>query len=45
MFNLLVILFIIKLYAQVNIFRHIKKKHEKDIICAARKLEDLINKH
>ena len=27
------------------ISQHIKKKHGQDIICVARKLEDLINKH
>ena len=37
--------FIVKQNTQVNIFQNIKKKHGKDIICVARKLEDLINKH
>ena len=45
MFKLLVILFIIKLYVRVNILQHIKKNHGQDIICVARKLEDLINKN
>ena len=44
-FKLLVMLFIIKLYVRINIFRHIKKKYGQDIIRVARKLEDLINKH
>ena len=43
--NLLVISFIIKWYARVNIIRHIKKKYGKDIICGTREIEDLINKH
>ena len=34
-----------KRYTRVNIVRHIKNKHGKDIICVARKIEDLINKH
>ena len=45
MFKLLVILLVIKLYDQVNIFRHFKKMHGQDIIHVARKLEVLINKH
>ena len=36
---------IIKLYARVNIFRHIKKKHGEEILRVARKMEDLTNKH
>ena len=45
MFKLMAVLFIIKLYVRVNIFRHIKKKHGQDILRVARKFEDLINKH
>ena len=45
MFKLLVTLFIIKLYARVYIFGHIKKKHGQDTIREARKLGDLINKY
>lgn len=40
----MVISFIIKRYTRVNIFRHIKETPGKDIVCVARKLEDLINK-
>ena len=36
MIKLLVILFIIKLYAQNNIFKHIKKKHGHDLIKVVR---------
>ena len=32
MFKLLVILYIIKLHAQINIYKHFKKKDEEDII-------------
>ena len=39
MIKLLVILFIIKLYARKNIFKHIKKKHEHDLIKVVRDFE------
>ena len=39
MIKLLVILFIIKLYAQNNIFKHIKKKHGHDLIKVVRDFE------
>ena len=45
MFKLLVVLFLIKLYARINIFQLIKKRHGQDIIRKTRKLEDLITKH
>lgn len=43
-FKLLVILFIKKHFAQVNVFWHIEK-YGKNIIRASKKSEDLINKH
>ena len=39
MIKLLVILFIIKLYARKNIFKHIKKKHGPDLIKVVRDFE------
>ena len=42
MFKLLVILYIIKLYAQINIYKHIKKKHGQDVlrnVCLYEKLK------
>ena len=39
MIKLLVILFIIKLYAQNNIFKHIKKQHAHDLIKVVRYFE------
>ena len=41
MFKLLVLLFIIKLYARNNIFKRIKKKRGKDILSQVRSLENL----
>ena len=41
MFQLLVLLFVIKLSARSNIFKHIKKKHGQDTLIATRTLEDL----
>ena len=34
MFNLLVLLFVIKFYVHSNVFKLIKKKHEQDAITA-----------
>ena len=44
MYKLLFTLFIIKLYAQINIFKTIKK-HEQDIYKLTKTLEDKITKH
>ena len=44
MFSRLVILFVIKLYARNNIFKHIKKKHEQSVLNVVRKLEDVKTK-
>ena len=41
MFKLLVLLFIIKLYARNNIFKRIKKKRGQDILSQVRSLENL----
>ena len=41
MFQLLVLLFIIKLYARSNIFKYVKKKHGQDTLIVTRTLEDL----
>ena len=45
MLKLLVILFIIKLYARNNVFKHIKKKHGQDIIRIVRSLKNLKTKY
>ena len=45
MFKLLVILYIIKLYAQINIYKHIKKKHGQDVIRNVRLYEKLKTKY
>ena len=45
MFKLLIILFIIKLYAWTDIFKRIKKKHGQDVITVIRSLEKLQNKY
>ena len=45
MFKLLVILYIIKLYAQINICKHIKKKHGQDVIRNVRLYEKLKTKY
>ena len=45
MFKLLVLLFVIKLYARNNIFKRIKKKHGQDIISHVRSLENLKSKY
>ena len=45
MFKLLVILYIIKLYAQINIYKHIKKKHGRDVIRNVRLYEKLKTKY
>jgi len=39
-----VILFVIKLYARINIFKYIKKKHGQDIFKKVKLLEDLKTK-
>ena len=44
MYKLLFTLFIIKLYARINIFKTIKK-HEQDICKLTKTLEDKITKH
>ena len=45
MIRLLVILFIIKLYAQKNIFKYIKKKHGQNIVALVRTFEQLKDKY
>ena len=45
MSKLLVILYIIKQYAQINIYKNIKKKHGQDIIRNARLYEKLKTKY
>ena len=45
MFKLLVILYIIKLYAQINIYKHIKKKHGQDVIRNVHLYEKLKTKY
>ena len=45
MLKLLVILFIINLYAQNNVSKHIKKKHWQEIIRIFRSLENLKTKY
>ena len=45
MFKLLVILYIIKLYAQINICKHIKKKYGQDVIRNVRLYEKLKTKY
>ena len=45
MFKLLVILYIIKLYAQINIYKHIKKKHGQDVFRNVRLYEKLKTKY
>ena len=45
MFKLLIILFIMKLYAQNDIFKRIKKKHGQDVITVIRSLEKLQTKY
>ena len=45
MFKLLVILYAIKLYAQINIYKHIKKKHGQDVIRNVHLYEELKTKY
>ena len=45
MFKLLVILFIIKFYAQYDILRFIKKKHGQNVITVIRSLEQMQTKY
>ena len=45
MFKLLVLLFVIKLYAHNNIFKRIKKKRGQDILSIVRSLENLKTKY
>ena len=45
MLKLLVTLFIIKLYARNNVFKHIKKKHGQEIIRIVRSFENLKTKY
>ena len=44
MWKLLVILVVIKLYAQIDIFKQIKKKHGQDVLNVVRKYEWLLAK-
>ena len=45
MLKLLVILFTIKLYVRINIYKHIGKKHGQDIIKIVRLFEKLKSKY
>ena len=45
MLKLLVTLFIIKLYARNNVFKHIKKRHGQEIIRIVRSFENLKTKY
>ena len=45
MLKLLVLLFIIKLYAHIIIYKHIEKKHEQDIIKIVRLYKKLESKY
>ena len=45
MFKLLVILYAIKLYAQINIYKHIKKKNGQDVIRNVHLYEKLKTKY
>ena len=44
MFKLLLLLFVIKLYARNNVLKRIKKKHGQDILSHVRLLENLKTK-
>ena len=44
MFNLLILLFINKLYARINVFKFIKKKYGQDVITAVRNDEKVKTK-
>ena len=44
-FKLLIILFIIKVYARNDIFKRIKKKHGQDVITVIRSLKKLQTKY
>ena len=44
MWKLLVILVVIKLYTQIDIFKQIKKKHGQDVLNVVRKYECLLAK-
>ena len=45
MLVILVILFTVKLYAQINIFNVIKKKHGQEMLKITRNLEELTTNH
>ena len=45
MIKLLVILFLIKLFARKDIFQHIKKKHGQDMATIVRSFEQLKTKY
>ena len=45
MFKLLIILFIVKLYACSNIFKRIKKKHRQGILKVVKTFENLKTKY
>ena len=45
MYLLLVILFTIKVYARINIFKVVTRKHGQDIVTIAKNVEDLLTKH
>ena len=45
MYLLLLILFTIKVYARINVFKVVTRKYGQDIVKIARKLEDLLTKH
>ena len=45
MYKLLVILFVIKLYARNSVFKYIKRKHGQDIIAPVKSYESLKTKY
>ena len=44
MFRLLVILYVIKLYARTDIFKRIKKKHRQSVLNVVKKLKNVKTK-
>ena len=42
---LVLVIFTIKVYARINVFKVVTRKYGQDIVKIARKLEDLLTKH
>ena len=42
---LVLVIFTIKVYARINVFKVVIRKYGQDIVKIARKLEDLLTKH